>query len=237
MAWAALVAAYNAATYTFTFTNVLTGVDQVTNVEFFVDANGVTRSVADLTAGQAMVSAELTAASLALSEGDATPAVFTFALQLDAPALTDVSVTWSIVFSGGQRSADAGDFAGPLSGLITILAGESSARVNVPLRGDKLFEQDETFAIVLSNPSANLTLKTTRLNATILNDDGATLNGSSVSDVLIGTGFDDQIFGQGGNDTIMAMPARTCWTAASAPIPSMADLATMCTSWMRWAIA
>jgi Ca2+-binding RTX toxin-like protein len=100
------------------------------------------------------------------------------------------------------------------------------------VKGDTTVEQNETFAVTLSNPTNGATLTTASATGTITNDDGAniigtngndtitpgfispgviggfptsandTLNGGLGADILIGGGDSDILIGGAGADTI-----------------------------------
>jgi Calx-beta domain len=99
-------------------------------------------------------------------EGNAGTTSATFAVALDRPPKTDVSIDYAT----SDASATApGDYAAT-SGTLIIPVGSTSATVDVPVVGDALYEADETFTLTLSNPR-NVTLANATATATILNDD------------------------------------------------------------------
>lgn len=82
------------------------------------------------------------------SEGDR---FATFDVWLHRPGAADVSVPWWVVAQVGQATAGA-DYA-IVSGVATVFAGDRVAEVRVPLIDDTLDEPDETFLLVLGNPT------------------------------------------------------------------------------------
>jgi len=66
----------------------------------------------------------------------------------------------------------------PTSGTARFAAGQTEVVVTVPIRGDNIAEPDETFELVLSNPS-NMRVASDRATGTIINDD---LPGITLSD-------------------------------------------------------
>jgi glucose/arabinose dehydrogenase len=84
---------------------------------------------------------------------------------------------------------NGGDFA-PLSGRVTIPAGQTQVVISVQITGDLLDEPNETFQVVLSNPSGDV-LGTDTGTGTILDDDGvSTLQVVNVQTQLSGFSVD-----------------------------------------------
>ena len=75
----------------------------------------------------------------------------TFHVWLHRPGAADVSVPWRVVAQVGRATPGA-DYA-VVSGVATVFAGERAAEVRVPLIDDTLDEPDETFLLVLGNPT------------------------------------------------------------------------------------
>ncbi|MEM9773859.1 MAG: Calx-beta domain-containing protein, partial [Chloroflexota bacterium] len=64
------------------------------------------------------------------------------------------------------------DFGGALpSGTVTILAGDTDATISIDVSGDSSFEQNETYPVVISNPTAEAKIDTSSASGTITNDD------------------------------------------------------------------
>ena len=82
------------------------------------------------------------------SEGDG---FATFDVWLHQPQSADVSVSWWVVAQAGQATAGV-DYA-IVSGVVTVFSGDRTAEVRVPLIDDTLDEPEETFLLVLGNPS------------------------------------------------------------------------------------
>lgn len=99
------------------------------------------------------------------SEGDR---FMTFDVWLHRPRAADVSVSWWIVAQVGQAAAGA-DYA-IVSGVARVFPGDRTAEVRVPLIDDTLDEPDETFLLVLGNPSG-ASLDRTAAVGTIVDDD------------------------------------------------------------------
>ena len=103
--------------------------------------------------------------SPSVGEGDGTA---TFTISLDAAAAVDVNVDYA---TSDITATDGADYTG-VSGTATILAGDTTATVDVPVLDDSIYEGDETFSLDLSN-AANGTLGTPSGTATIADDDPA----------------------------------------------------------------
>jgi glucose/arabinose dehydrogenase len=101
-------------------------------------------------------------------EGDHGTRRMTFLLTLSRPVSEPVSVGYATV----RGTARSRDFTG-VHGRFTIPAGAPHARLRVTIRGDRLPERNETFAVVLSQPSANAVIADGRAVGTIRDDDPA----------------------------------------------------------------
>ena len=208
--WSAITYTYDAIKATFTFTNLTTGIDSVLGVEYFVDASNVVRSVADLTGSTppapdpapVTTKASIVADTASMAEGSSGSTVYTFTVNLSAASTTSQTVQWALALGSGTTAASASDFTGPTSGTITFAAGQTSAKVSVSVVGDTTGESDESFSIVLSNPSSGLALNVASATGVIRNDDGVTLTGTSGYNTLNGTELNDFLYGLGGNDTL-----------------------------------
>lgn len=209
--WSALAFTYDSVTTTFTFTSTIGGIDTVRGVEYFVDANNVVRSVADLGAPTVTPpppppvyagTAAIAASAASVSEGSSGSTPYTFDVTLSAASDAPQSVQWGLAFGTGTGAASASDFTGATSGTVTFAAGVTSARVTVFVAGDTIAESNESFSVVLSNPSTGVTLGVATASGLILNDDGVTLTGNGRANVLNGGAFNDTISGLGGADTL-----------------------------------
>lgn len=207
--WTSLLYTYDAATYTFSFTSSIGGLDTIKGVEYFVDGDSVVRTVADLGAENIPVppptysgTAAIAAGAASIVEGAAGSTAYTFDVTLSAASDVAKSVQWSLAFGAGSGAASASDFTGDTSGIVTFEAGKTSAQVTVYIAGDTSGESDESFSVVLSNPSTGVTLGTASATGVILNDDGLTLNGTSGANTLNGGAFADFLYGLGGGDTL-----------------------------------
>jgi hypothetical protein len=100
----------------------------------------------------------------------------------------DLSQATTVTYTITGTAANAGDISTPLTGTITIPAGETSASLSIATVEDAVFEPDESFTVTASNP-VNGTIGTGTASGTILNDDVAPVAGSvAVSDLTITEG-------------------------------------------------
>ena len=115
-------------------------------------------------------------------EGDSglTPFVFTVSRR----GLLSAEVTVNYEVSGfGANPASGNDFeSGFPSGTVTIPANSASVVLEIPVRGDVDFEEDEGFRILLSNASGTTLLDVSESTGTILNDDP---QGQPPTDILL----------------------------------------------------
>jgi hypothetical protein len=85
-------------------------------------------------------------------------------------AIGATSIPWS--FQAGSTSAD--DFAGgvyPSGGFVNLADGISSGIITINVSGDAVFENDESFSVLISTPSGYVAGSSTSATGTILNDD------------------------------------------------------------------
>jgi hypothetical protein len=66
-----------------------------------------------------------------------------------------VSASWSVSLTGNAAADDLGT---PLSGTVSFAAGQTSATIRVPVRGDLVAEPNETFSVLLSAPTGGATI-------------------------------------------------------------------------------
>ena len=103
---------------------------------------------------------------ISTAEGAAGSKVMNFTISLSALSGITTSVTVSTV----GVTASGSDFV-PLLMTVDIPPGAQSGTVGVTINGDTLYELDETFSVVLSNP-VNGTIGQASATGTIQNDDG-----------------------------------------------------------------
>ncbi len=206
--------AYNASTGAFTISNLVDGKDTVSGVEYF-SFNGVTKSAAELMPGGGAVTSavRIAASTTSIAEGNAGTTVQSFTVTLDTASQTTQTLHYTVAGSGSVQ-ADALDFSGLTQGDLTFAAGETTKTIQVLIAGDTTVEQNETFAVTLTNASAGLTLVTASATGAIINDDTTTvvvpptttvfniINGTSWDNNIVGTSGNDSIFGFAGYDTL-----------------------------------
>ena len=98
-----------------------------------------------------------------------------FTVTLSEAGGSDISVNYETT----DGSATEGTDYVATSGTLTIVAGNTEARIAVPITNDDLREADETFTVTLSDPS-NAILETETATGTIVNDD--TLSSIAIED-------------------------------------------------------
>src|SRR5262249_51231347 len=95
--------------------------------------------------------------------------VMRFRVTLSEVLETDVTVD----FATADRTANAGsDYTGR-SGTLTIVAGSQVGFIDVPIIRDSTVEQNETFTVILSNPSEGTAIQDGSATGTIVNDDAS----------------------------------------------------------------
>lgn len=116
----------------------------------------------------------LDGSGLVAAEGNSdTPRSLNFTVQRQGDLTQSVSVDWRLVFGSDANSANAADFlAGTaFSGTLEFGRGVQSLVVTLPLSPDNLVELDETFQVVLSNPSPGAEISVGSATGLIGNDD------------------------------------------------------------------
>jgi hypothetical protein len=124
----------------------------------------------------------LSLADATVTEGNTGAKNMTFAVTLDPPAAQTVTVAWST--SDGTAIAGA-DYTA-VSGTLTFNPGVTQRTFVVPIIGDTVDEEDETFAVTLSAP-VNAALGDAAGAGTIVDNDAARLRVADVS-IVEGTG-------------------------------------------------
>ena len=117
-------------------------------------------------------------------EGDSGSTAFTFTVSRSGDVSTAASVDYS-VHGSGVNAADAADFAGGVlpTGTVDFAAGEATKTLTIQVAGDTQVEADETFTVVLANPTGATQIGTPSSDATILADDVAIPAGITVTPI------------------------------------------------------
>ncbi|MEQ1639843.1 MAG: peroxidase family protein, partial [Novosphingobium sp.] len=156
------------------------GSDSVLDVANYTFANGT------FTLAQLLAPPTASVGNATVTEGNAGTVNASFTVSLAYPAANDVTVTYTTV--DGTAGAP-GDYTST-PGSVTILAGQVSATVTVPVLGDTTFEANETFSINLTGADNGVTIASGTGTGTITNDDTAptlSLSGGTVSEGDSGT--------------------------------------------------
>lgn len=135
-----------------------------------LDLSGAVNGVVSKAQGQGTITEDdpmptISVDTPTVGEGDGTA---TFTISLDTAAAVDASVDYA---TSDISATDGADYSG-VSGTATILAGDTTATVDVPVLDDNIYEGDETFSLDLSN-AVNGSLGTPSGTATISDDDPA----------------------------------------------------------------
>jgi PKD repeat protein len=104
---------------------------------------------------------------ISVVEGQSGTVTAVFPLTLSSPPAGTVSVG----FATTDGTAQAGSDYVAASGTVSFAAGETTKTATVSVVGDTSVETDEVFSVLLSGPSAGLSIADAQGNATIVNDD------------------------------------------------------------------
>ena len=118
------------------------------------------------TAAATTLPPKLTAKNTRVLEGDSGETIVKLKLRLNAPALSDTSVTWKT----RNGTANRGEDYVKASGRKTIKAGKQKARIKLRIKGDTEVEGKEFFKVIFADPT-NLELERRRVRVIILDDD------------------------------------------------------------------
>jgi len=101
---------------------------------------------------------------------DTATSTHTFTVTRTGDLTIAATADWAVV-ANGDLTAD--DFSGGIlpSGTVEFAADETTKTISIEVQGDHDVEADEDFTVTLSNPSANVVLKTDTATSTIANDD------------------------------------------------------------------
>jgi len=127
----------------------ITGDDVIEGVETF-KLVVMARANAELAGGAAALIATMDATGIFVNEGDIGTDPARFLVTLDRPATARVTFDYHLQsVSASDASSDYDD----RRGTVTLNAGEQTTWVGVNVDGDRLVEGDETFQLVLTNPT------------------------------------------------------------------------------------
>ncbi|MBD2329048.1 Calx-beta domain-containing protein [Alkalinema sp. FACHB-956] len=107
--------------------------------------------------------------TLSQAEGVSGNTAYDFKVKLSGPSSTPITVDYTTQ----DGTALAAEDYTALAGTLTFAPGELEKTITVQAKGDTKFETDETFTLVLSNPTGSATIApgNTTATGTITNDD------------------------------------------------------------------
>lgn len=114
---------------------------------------------------------KLSVSDVTVTEGNSGTTTARFTVTLSAAAAGTVTVRYATA----DQTAKAGTDYTAASGLLTFSPGQTAKTVSVAVRGDTLYEPNETFLLTLSTPSG-ATVATAAATGIIKNDDPAPPN-------------------------------------------------------------
>ncbi len=108
------------------------------------------------------------------NESNSGSTAFTFTVNRTGDTSGTSTVNYAVTGSGGSP-ASASDFVGGVlpSGSLSFSPGVISQVITVDVQGDTTVENNESFTVSLSGPSATTVISTQSATGTILNDDSA----------------------------------------------------------------
>jgi len=113
---------------------------------------------------------KLTISNTSVLEGDSGITQAIFSISLNQPSTTNINVNYTTI----DNTALAGSDFTSQSGILRISAGQTNASIIINIITDQLLEDNESFQLLLSNPSENIVLINQTATATIVNDDQKT---------------------------------------------------------------
>ncbi len=116
-----------------------------------------------------------------VTEGDSGTTAMVFTVTASVVSGLPITVNYG---TAAGTAKTPGDYSGASGGTVTIAAGSLSSSFFVPVVGDVLYEGNETFTVVLSNP-VNATLGTSTATGTIVDNDprpAVSLSSASVTE-------------------------------------------------------
>ncbi|MCK5810394.1 MAG: hypothetical protein KAH00_04855 [Cocleimonas sp.] len=105
--------------------------------------------------------------NISVVEGNSGVTKALFTINLNQAAKTNTTIKYETI----SDTARAGSDFASKSGTLFISAGKTSKTVSVDITADRLIEENETFWLLLSEPSSHVVLMRKRAIATIINDD------------------------------------------------------------------
>ena len=124
----------------------------------------------------------VSAGTASMVEGNASTTAYTFVVNRSGNTSGSTTVGYSVLGSG-TNPANADDFAGGIlpSGVVSFAAGETSKTITVLIAGETIVENNDSFALTLSNASGASVISGNSATGLIQNDDLAAVAGISVT--------------------------------------------------------
>ena len=145
--------------------------------------------------------ASISAAQAQVVEGDTGSAgVLVFVVTRDNP-FTPTSAQWTLSGIDAAQLAD-----GALTGTVNFAAGQTEARISIPLAGNRIIEAGRTVTLQLQAPSEGLLIDQPVASAQVVDDDGT---------VSISAGQGSVIEGHSGTQVLSFTVVRSTGTGAS----------------------
>ena len=104
-------------------------------------------------------------------EGDSGETLMVFTVNRAGGLGQSAGVDWFLNLTPGGADADDLGAGQPLSGHVDFAVGVASVQIAVAIAGDEVSEGNETFNMLLANPTGNIAITDASATGTILNDD------------------------------------------------------------------
>ena len=118
----------------------------------------------------------VSSSTVALTIADVTAVesgTFTFTVSADSAPASDVTFQYTVTARSGDTASAGADFTAVTATTRTLAAGATRATITVAVSDDERDESDETFTVILSEPSANAMLANATATGTISDDDAS----------------------------------------------------------------
>ena len=119
----------------------------------------------------------VSSSTVALTIADVTApesGAFTFTVTADSAPASEVTFQYTVTARSGDTATAGADFTAVTTATAqTLAAGATRTTITVAVSDDDLDEGDETFTVILSEPSANATLANATATGTISDDDAS----------------------------------------------------------------
>ena len=118
----------------------------------------------------------VSSSTVALTIADVTApesGTFTFTVSADAAPASPVTFQYTVTARSGDTATAGADFTAVTATTRTLAAGATRTTITVAVSDDERDESDETFTVILSEPSANATLANATATGTISDDDAS----------------------------------------------------------------